>query len=449
MDLNASDYQKSLNIQVLDDFKELWQNGDGHYREIIYYGGRFGGKNRAVADFLGVKGLESSCKILILREFQTSGKNSVYADLKDFFQRHDIEFVLESLNLDFQRTRDDKFVKYKADKITLLHNATEFIFAGINDNTCESLKGLNDIKYCWLDEAEFITQYAYSVLEPTIRAENSFLIWTFNPKNSDSFLYQRVLNNQSKRVFCKKINAVDLKGGEVVKLNPFLSDTNFEGVKEHLSLYSLQYWRWAYLGEPYDVEDGNIIPVDKIGFFDDSTPQNYERLIMTADTAFSKKENADFSVICVFGKKGDEIHLLRLFRGHWDFNELREMSVKAYEWALSACKQNIETFIIEKKASGISLLQELQRLTHLPVKEIVPKKDKFTRISSVLTDFARLRLPLNKENPLNSWIDEYLHELKAFRADEKHLHDDMVDATYYALDYFEEGTDWAKFLQKV
>lgn len=122
------------------------------------------------------------------------------------------------------------------------------------------------------------------------------------------------------------------------------------------------------------------------------------------------------------------------------------MSVKAYEWGLSTYKQNIETFIIEKKASGISLLQELQRLTHLPVKEIVPKKDKFTRISSVLTDFARLRLPLNKENPLNSWIDEYLHELKAFRADEQHLHDDMVDATYYGLDFFKKRTDWSAFL---
>ena len=113
------------------------------------------------------------------------------------------------------------------------------------------------------------------------------------------------------------------------------------------------------------------------------------------------------------------------------------MLKSAYEWASDnyTAPQNI---IIEKKASGISLLQELQRTTNLPISEIIPKTDKFSRVSDILSDLPRLLLPMEK-NALNSWVDEFLLECKAFRSDLKHNHDDQVDVMCYALQYTKQS----------
>ena len=40
-----------------------------------------------------------------------------------------------------------------------------------------------------------------------------------------------------------------------------------------------------------------------------------------------------------------------------------------------------------------------------------------------------------EKNALNSWIDEFLLECKAFRSDLKHNHDDQVDVLCYALQH--------------
>ena len=447
MDLNDNDFQKGLKTQVAPCIKELWTT---NYREYIYYGSRYGGKNHAIADFLGTRALEKKTRILILREFQTSGRSSVYKDIQDFFENNEIEYQLGEMDLEIKKYyQNEKLIKFKAQRIVLEFNKSEFIFAGINNNVVDSLKGLKDIDFCWIDEANFLTEFSYNKLKPTIRALNSKLIFSFNPEKDDDFLYQKAINNKDERCFVKKITASkydkDLKKW-VCGDNPFLNETILADINSDFQTMTPQMFAWVHLGEPLGVENGNVINTEVIGYFNDSEPQRYDRVILTADTAFSKNENADYSVIGVFCVRGNDIHLTRIFRGRWDFNELQTQAINAYEWAVDTYHLSPTDFIIEKKASGISLLQELKRLTHLPLREVTPKKDKFTRVSSVLSEFQRLKLPMSK-NPLNSWVSGYLSELKAFRADEQHLHDDMVDCTYYALDFLaKRSVSWSDFL---
>ena len=447
MSFNESDFQKDdLSLKISPAFLELWQTD---FREYIYYGGRYGGKNYAIAQFLCVKALQKKTRILILREYNTNTKGSVYTDIKDFYDLNDIETILSEIDLQTTQTyTNDKPIKYRADRILLTANKSEFIFSGINDNTIDSLKGLKDVNFCWIDEADFLTEYSYNKLKPTIRAENSKLIYSFNPELEDAFLYQKAITNKDHRCFVKKITAGRFDGEKwVCGDNPFLNETILQDINSDYKTMTPQMFNFVHLGEPLGVIEGNVINTDLIGFFDDSKPLYYDDLIVTADTAFSKKENADYSVIIAFGKLGNEIHALRLWRGHWDFNELKNAIIGAYDWIMSVYNRPPSRVIIEKKASGISLLQELQRETHLPLKEVTPKTDKFTRVSAVLNDFARLRLPRNAENGLNFWIKDYIKELRSFRADLAHLHDDQVDATCYALDYFANSSvDWSKFL---
>lgn len=438
----------ALRIQRSPAFRELWQTD---FREYIYYGGRYGGKNYAIAQFLCVQALKKRTRCLVLREFNTNNKGSVYNDIKDFYESHDIEARLSEIDLQVTSTyTSDRPIKYRANRIQIAANSSEFIFAGINDNTIDSLKGLKDVNFCWIDEADFLTEYSYNKLKPTIRAENSKLIYSFNPELEDSFLYQKAINNADPRCFAKKITAAKFdkeQGQWVCGDNPFLNSTILADINSDYKTMTAQMFNFVHLGEPLGVVEGNVINTDLIGFFDDSQPLRYDEMILTADTAFSKKENADYSVICAFGKINDEIHLMRLWRGHWDFNELKTAIIGAYEWLFAIYQRHASRVIIEKKASGISLLQELQRETHLPLKEITPQTDKFARVSAVLGEFPRLRLPRDRVNGVNSWVEPFLKELRSFRADLEHLHDDQVDACVYGLSYFaKKSVDWSKFL---
>ncbi len=429
-------------------FGDLWQ---GDYREYIYYGGRYGGKNFAIAQYLCVKALENKTRTLVLREFQTSGKSSVYKDIQDFFENADLEYKLGELDLKIEKTYgNERLIKFKATRIILEFNKSEFIFAGINDNVVDSLKGLKDVNYCWIDEADFLTEYSYNKLKPTIRALNSKLIYSFNPELEDAFLYQKAITNKDPRCFVKKITAAKFDKAKqewVCGDNLFLNATILADINSDFRTMTPQMFNYVHLGEPLGVIEGNVINTDLIGFFADETPLRYDDLILSADTAFSKKENADYSVIGCFGKLGNEIHLIRLWRGHWDFNELKSAIISAYDWVMSVYQRPASRVIIEKKASGISLLQELQRETHLPLKEVTPQTDKFARVSAVLSDFQRLKLPRSAA-PMNFWVKDYLKELRSFRADLEHLHDDQVDMTCYALAYFGKGgAHWGDLLR--
>ena len=427
-----------VTIQIAPAFQDFWRcdTYDGTYREFIFYGGRHGGKNGHIAPKLAIESLKHPhTKFLILRKYGKTTRGTTYDDIRDWFKENDIEFRLGEAVLGSVKN-DIKFIEYRARTIELF-NGSIFYFAGINDNTVDSLKGLRKINWAWLDEANFLTRYSYIKLMPTIRAENSKVIFSLNPERDDEFLFQKIQNNKDPSCYVRKITAAQYdkeKGEWVCGDNPFLNATILADINRDFKTMTSQMFNFVHLGEPLGVENGNVINTDLIGFYDDSIWQGYTQTILSADTAFSKSENADYSAIGAFGLKGNEIHLLRIWRGHYDFNELQEVLKGAYSYVSDKYQLPPARVIIEKKASGISLLQELQRTTHLPLSEVVPKKDKFARVSNVLSEFGKLRLPQSKD-PINFWISDFIKECKAFRADEQHLHDDQVDMVCYALEY--------------
>ena len=273
-----------------------------------------------------------------------------------------------------------------------------------------------------------------NILKPTIRAKNSKLFYTFNPRDKDAFIYQKALANNDELCKCVKVNYYDnLEFPEVLDIDR----------QQNKKTMPPELYAHIWLGEPLAYNDSQVINTDLIGYFDDKKPVEYTEVFLTADTAYSKKEGADYSVICAFGRYFDEVRLLRVFRGRWDFNELQTQLKNAYFWVSEFTGKACNLVIIEKKASGISLLQELERTTHLPLTEITPKTDKYTRVANILSELPRLKLPADKENPLNSWIGAFIDELKMFRADLEHKHDDQVDALAYGLEYTKgRNIDW-------
>ena len=91
--------------------------------------------------------------------------------------------------------------------------------------------------------------------------------------------------------------------------------------------------------------------------------------------------------------------------------------------------------IVEDKASGQSLIQELQRETKIPVLPVRVDSDKVARAyaATPLIEAGKVFLPENAP-----WLFDYIEELSAFPNAE---HDDQVDSTTQALSYLRGEAD--------
>lgn len=140
-------------------------------RHIALKGGRgAGAKSRTTAAALVTQGSQSVRRVLCGREIQRSIKDSVKALLDDTIIR---------LGLG-QGPGQSGF--YRSTNSGIFGaNGTRFIFTGLRANI-EQVKSMEGITDVWLEEARTLSQNTIDTLEPTIRAEGSRLIWSYNPK---------------------------------------------------------------------------------------------------------------------------------------------------------------------------------------------------------------------------------------------------------------------------
>ena len=66
-------------------------------------------------------------------------------------------------------------------------------FSGLSDLTAESIKSLENISICWVEEAQTLTHRSYELLTPTIRAPGSSIWFSFNPRYKRDVVSQRFL----------------------------------------------------------------------------------------------------------------------------------------------------------------------------------------------------------------------------------------------------------------
>ena len=164
---------------------------------------------------------------------------------------------------------------------------------------------------------------------------------------------------------------------------------------------------------------------------EDVPPVKY--IMQSYDTAFSKKETADYSAITTWGvfqpEEGgaDHIILLDARRGRYNFPELKEVALEEYDY------WEPDMVIVEAKATGMPLTDELRR-TGIPVLNYTPGKgrDKVTRMHTVAPIFEAGMVWA----PEKKFADEVIEECAAFPNGD---HDDFVDSMTMALIRFRQG----------
>ena len=192
-------------------------------------------------------------------------------------------------------------------------------------------------------------------------------------------------------------------------------------------------WNAQYQQRPTGDENA-IIPREWWQRWEKDNVPNLEYVIQSYDTAFSKKESADYSAITTWGVfRPEEIGgprgliLLDSKKGRWDFPELKQIAWEQYNF------WEPETVIIEAKASGTPLTHELRNMG-IPVVNFTPSRgnDKVSRVHAVSPLFEAGMVFA----PDESFADELIEEVAAFPNGE---YDDLVDSMTQALMRYRQG----------
>ena len=191
-------------------------------------------------------------------------------------------------------------------------------------------------------------------------------------------------------------------------------------------------WNAQWMQKPTS-EEGALIKREWWRKWDkDWVPRLYH-VIQSYDTAYLKKETADFSAITTWGifhpndDSGDSLILLDAIKGRWEFPELRRRALANYKY------WQPETVLIEAKAAGLPLTYELRQMD-IPVVNYTPSKghDKHVRVNSVAPLFESGMIWA----PTQKFAEEVIEECAAFPHGD---HDDLVDSMTQAVMRFRQG----------
>ena len=201
-----------------------------------------------------------------------------------------------------------------------------------------------------------------------------------------------------------------------------------ESVKASLSE---QKWQAQWQQNPTG-EEGAIIKREWWRMWEKKDMPMLRHVIQSYDTAFTKKETGDYSAISTWGvfypdEVTPNIILLDIVKERFEFPELKKAALEQYQY------WEPESVIIEAKASGLPLIQELRQLG-IPVINFTPSRgnDKVSRVHAVAPLFESGAVWAPKER----WAEEMIEECAMFPHAE---HDDLVDSMSQALLRFRKG----------
>lgn len=401
-----------MEISIPKKFKPLFEGAYDKYRVIVYYGGRGAGKSVTLSYFAILKCLQDRIRFYIVRKVEKSKANSIHSLIKRLLRESNLFDYVESTSID---------------KIAFI-NGSELLFDGVSERTIDNIRSADNIRYFWFEEAHDLKEDLMQVLIPSVRADNSQVIVSLNPQKSTDYIYTQYIKSEN----------IDNSYSIAIKVNyndnPFLPEVLDRDRLRDLKTLPREVYLHIWEGETNDYNDLKVINTELIGYFDNNKTFDYRYLVLSIDTATSVKSGADYSAIGVFGLlDSKEVHLVHMNRGHYDFHTLLSEIKNTYEITKELTKRTPNLILLESKANGLSVMQELQRTTNLRVKGVNPMNDKLSRVVNDFLPFIdKLKLPMH-QNIYNFWINDYLSECKSFRADNKHEHDDMVDSTSQAL----------------
>lgn len=192
MQVNVVTQNRSTAVNVEAKFPKKLKFLFEPHRYKVAWGGRGSAKSYSFALALLILGASNKLRILCTREIQKSIKDSVHKLLSDLIQEYQFGSFYQVLEQEIRGT-----------------NGTEFIFSGLQQHTVESIKSIQGVDICWVEEAQTVSKKSWDILIPTIRNENSEIWLSFNPELDSDDTYKRFVINTPNNCAITHINYND------------------------------------------------------------------------------------------------------------------------------------------------------------------------------------------------------------------------------------------------
>ena len=323
----------------------------------------------------------------------------------------------------------------KQDHVIVLTNGSSI--RGISADSYERLRG-PQFHFAWCDElAAFqYPQDAWDMMMFGLRlGKQPRVIVTTTPKPKDLI--------------------VDLVGreGEDVVIDRASTMANMANLAPAFAKQLDQYrgtklWEQEVLGELVDLEDGKVVSRSMFKLWPQGKAfPKFEYILQSYDCAFTEKTYNDPTAALCFGVfKPDDgpmsVMVVDAWHDHLSFPDLKPRVIKEYRTVYGEGKEakRVDHILVENKAAGISLIQELQR-AGLPVRSYNPgNADKMQRLQIVaaIIDAGRVWLTESSERKgyVSNWCEGFLSQICAFPDS---THDDYVDACTQALRWLKDA----------
>jgi phage terminase large subunit len=204
------------------------------YRYFLIEGGRASGKSQTIARLIAYLCEQKPLRIVCGRETQNSIEESVYTIFADLIR-------VFNLNFDVSATKIDHRVTGSAIR-----------FRGFREQGATNIKGLEGVDILWVDESQAISKQTLDVIIPTVRKNNSKIIWSMNRMLENDPVYVAMAG----RPDCLHIH-IDYNE------NPFCPEAM---KKEALTCkaYNEDDYKYIWLGQPLKKGDDALYTTDEV-----------------------------------------------------------------------------------------------------------------------------------------------------------------------------------------
>lgn len=172
-------------------------------------------------------------------------------------------------------------------------------------------------------------------------------------------------------------------------------------------------------------ENFNLLSINDISYYIE-LPKKFDYYIQSWDSAIKTSEQSDYTVGTCWGIFDNKYYLVDMIRKKISYPDLKK------EIERHASNFKPKYLLIEDKASGQSIIQDLRFIGYNNIVAIKPKLDKITRFASIVHIFQSGKALLPKKSIYNR---EMILELTSFP---NSLHDDIVDSVSQFLNFTKE-----------
>ena len=257
---------------------------------------------------------------------------------------------------------------------------------------------------------------------------------------------------------------VELVGreGDDVVITRASTYANIDNLADNFRKQILQYegtslGRQEIEAELIDPEESGMVKREMFRLWPHHKPfPKFEFILQSYDCAYTEKTVNDPTAATTWGVFKPEdgpmgVMLIDAWQDRLQYPDLRPKVIEEYKVSYGADPEEesrgnftggkkVDLILIEDKASGISLIQDLQR-AHLPVRAYNPgRADKIQRLSIVANIIAHRRVWIPESSArkgyVRDWAEGFVSQICSFP---ESTHDDYVDSCTQALRYLRDA----------